>query len=393
MQRNWTRRSVLSAAAGLAVAGSGRLARAATEAGPVELRIIDVAGNLALTRTSIERFAKENPSLVSGLSFNRAPAPELPAKLRAEQAADRVDIDLVLTGPGALSDGIQQGLWVELLPAHRDVLPDLDAIFHPQAKMMQENFGKGQGLAVAYSPSGPVFEYAPDRVKDRPRTIQDLLAWVKAHPNRFFYARPANSGPGWTWLMGLPYLVGDKDPQDPINGWEKSWAYLKALDDGIEYYPSGTAATMKELGEGSRDMIVSTIGWDINPRVLGVVPKEVEVFVLEGTHWVPDTQFMCIPKGVSDAKVAALLKLMSYMLQPPQQAGTYDQGYFYPGPVVKNVPLSMAPAESQSVMKEFGRPFYDDLVAKLPAEKPLPPDRLVAAFQRWDEQIGGKKTK
>ena len=357
MQRNWTRRSVLSAAAGLAVAGSGRLARAATEAGPVELRIIDVAGNLALTRTSIERFAKENPSLVSGLSFNRAPAPELPAKLRAEQAADRVDIDLVLTGPGALSDGIQQGLWVELLPAHRDVLPDLDAIFHPQAKMMQENFGKGQGLAVAYSPSGPVFEYAPDRVKDRPRTIQDLLAWVKAHPNRFFYARPANSGPGWTWLMGLPYLVGDKDPQDPINGWEKSWAYLKALDDGIEYYPSGTAATMKELGEGSRDMIVSTIGWDINPRVLGVVPKEVEVFVLEGTHWVPDTQFMCIPKGVSDAKVAALLKLMSYMLQPPQQAGTYDQGYFYPGPVVKNVPLSMAPAESQSVMKEFGRPF------------------------------------
>ena len=393
MQRNWTRRSVLSAAAGLAVAGSGRLARAATEAGPVELRIIDVAGNLALTRTSIERFAKENPSLVSGLSFNRAPAPELPAKLRAEQAADRVDIDLVLTGPGALSDGIQQGLWVELLPAHRDVLPDLDAIFHPQAKMMQENFGKGQGLAVAYSPSGPVFEYAPDRVKDRPKTIQDLLTWVKAHPNRFFYARPANSGPGWTWLMGLPYLVGDKDPQDPINGWEKSWAYLKALDDGIEYYPSGTAATMKELGEGSRDMIVSTIGWDINPRVLGVVPKEVEVFVLEGTHWVPDTQFMCIPKGVSDAKVAALLKLMSYMLQPPQQAGTYDQGYFYPGPVVKNVPLSMAPAESQSVMKEFGRPFYDDLVAKLPAEKPLPPDRLVAAFQRWDEQIGGKKTK
>jgi len=393
MQRNWTRRSVLSAATGLALAGHARLARAAAEAGPVELRIIDVAGNLALTRAAIERFAKENPGIVSSLNFSRAPSPELPAKLKAEQAANRVDIDLVLTGPGALSDGIQQGLWIELLPAHRDVLPDLDAIFHPQAKMMQENFGKGQGIAVAYSPSGPVFEYAADRVKDRPKTVQELLAWVKAHPNRFFYARPANSGPGWTWLMGLPYLLGDKDPQDPINGWEKSWAYLRELDDGIEYYPSGTAGTMKELGEGSRDMIVSTIGWDINPRVLGVVPKEVEVFVLEGTHWVPDTQFMCIPKGVSDAKVAALLKLMSYMLQPPQQAGTYDQGYFYPGPVAKNVPLSMAPAESQATLKEFGRPFYDDLIAKLPAEKPLPPDKLVAAFQRWDEQIGGKKTK
>ncbi len=390
MERNWTRRSVLAGATGLALARGSRLARAAA---PVELRIIDVAGNLALTRAAIERFAKENPAIVSNLNFSRAPSPELAAKLRAEQAAGRVDIDLVLTGPGALSDGIQQGLWVELLPAHRDALPDLAAIFHPQARMMQENFGKGQGLAVAYSPSGPVFEYAPERVQEPPRTINDLLAWVRAHPNRFFYARPANSGPGWTWLMGLPYLLGDKDPQDPLNGWEKSWAYLKALDEGIDYYPSGTAGTMKELGEGSRDMIVSTLGWDINPRVLGVVPKECEVFVLEGTHWVPDTQFMCVPRGVSDAKLAALLKLMSYMLQPAQQAGTYDQGYFYPGPVVKDVPLSMAPPASQETIREFGRPFYDALIAKLPAEKPLPPDKLVAAFQRWDEQIGGKKTK
>jgi putative spermidine/putrescine transport system substrate-binding protein len=390
MERNWTRRSVLAGATGLALAKGAPSARAEA---PVELRIIDVAGNLALTRASIERFAKDNSDIVSNLAFSRAPSPELAAKLRAEQAAGRVDIDLVLTGPGALSDGIQQGLWVELLPAHRDALPDLDAIFHPQARMMQENFGKGQGIAVAYSPSGPVFEYAPDRVKDPPKTIEQLLAWVKAHPNRFFYARPANSGPGWTWLMGLPYLLGDKDPQDPISGWEKSWAYLKALDEGIDYYPSGTAGTMKELGEGSRDMIVSTLGWDINPRVIGVVPKECEVFVLEGTHWVPDTQFMCIPKGVSDARLAALLKLMSFMLQPAQQAGTYDQGYFYPGPVVKNVPLAIAPADSQATIREFGRPFYDDLIAKLPAEKPLPPAKLVAAFQRWDEQIGGGKTK
>ena len=116
MRRNWTRRSVLAGAAGLTLAGSARIARAEA---PVELRIIDVAGNLALTRAAIERFAKENPAVVSNLAFSRAPSPELAAKLRAEQAAGRLDIDLVLTGPGALSDGIQQGLWVELLPAHR----------------------------------------------------------------------------------------------------------------------------------------------------------------------------------------------------------------------------------------------------------------------------------
>ena len=51
--------------------------------------------------------------------------------------------------------------------------------------------------------------------------------------------------------MGLPYLLGDKNPKDPVNGWDKTWAYLKELNGCIEYYPTGTGAVMKELGEGS----------------------------------------------------------------------------------------------------------------------------------------------
>src|SRR5262249_16334383 len=150
---------------------------------------------------AIEKFQRDNPKLVQRVVFSRAPAPELPAKILAQQKAGRVDLDLVLTGPGALSDGIQQGLWIDVLPSHRGELRDPAAIFHEQALMMQRNFGGDFGVAVAYSPSGPLFEYAPDRVKTVPKTAADLLAWVKANPNRFTYARPANSGPGWTFLM------------------------------------------------------------------------------------------------------------------------------------------------------------------------------------------------
>ena len=76
--------------------------------------------------------------------------------------------------------------------------------------------------------------------------------------------------------MGLPYLLGDKDPRDPVKGWDKTWAFLKELDTCIEYYPTGTGAMMKELGEGSRDMTVTMTGWDLNPRILGIVPKDVQ---------------------------------------------------------------------------------------------------------------------
>jgi putative spermidine/putrescine transport system substrate-binding protein len=380
-----TRRTVMAGAAGLAALKAGG---ALAQSAPVALNIIDVAGNLQLTQAAIEKFARDNPKLISRLNFSRAPSPELPAKLKAQQQANRVDIDLVLTGPGAMSDGIQQGLWVDVWKSHAKDLPKPEDIYHEQALMMQRNFGQNEGVAVVYSPSGPLFEYAPERLKTVPKTAADLLAYVKQNPKRFTYARPVNSGPGWTWLQGLPYILGDADPADPMKGWDKTWAYLKELGTGVDYYPGGTAATMKELGEGTRDVIVSTLGWDINPRVLGIVPKEAKVFVLANTHWIPDTQFMCIPKGVPAEKMAALVALMAHMLKPEAQAVTYDKGYFYPGPAIKGVTLAMAPQESRDILAEYGRPEYDGLITSLPTRPPLTPERLVAAFRRWDQEIG-----
>jgi putative spermidine/putrescine transport system substrate-binding protein len=252
---------------------------------------------------------------------------------------------------------------------------------------------QNQGVCIVFCPAGPVMEYMPDKVKQVPSTAEELLAWAKANPNRFIYARPANSGPARVFMMGLPYLLGDKDPKDPEKGWDKTWAYLKALGEQIEYYPSGTGAVMKELGEGSRDMVPSQTGWDINPRALGVVPKEAKVFFLKGFHWIMDAHFLCIPNGVPPDHVAVLIDLLAYLLSKEAQATTYDMGYFYPGPAVKDVPVSMAPEDSQQVIKEYGRPDYDKIIADNPRETPLLPDKLVYAFSRWDQEIGVKKVK
>ena len=384
-----TRRQTLAGLAGMAVLptlqafGQGL----ALPSSPVELNIVDVAGNLALTQPALEAYAAAHPELVSRLNFTKAPSPELAGKIMAQQAANRVDIDLVLTGTDALSAGIEQNLWIKLLPDHAGDLPDLQSLYQEPAWRMQ-GLSQDQGVVVTYYPSGPLLEYMPDRVPEVPTTTDALLAWAKANPNKFLYARPANSGPGRTFLMGLPYLLGDKDPSDPVNGWEKTWAYLKELGQYIEYYPTGTGALMKELGEGTRDMTVTTTGWDINPRVLGTVAAEAKVGKLEGFHWVADAHYMAVPKGVSDEKLAVLLHLMSYMLTPEAQAFAYDQGYFYPGPAIKDVPLTMAPQESQDAIAEFGREEYADWIANNPIEVPLMPKLMVKAFEIWDKEIG-----
>lgn len=384
------RRHLVGTSLAASMLSSAARALPALPASPVVLNTIDIGGDLALVQKVVENYAREKPNLVSRVTFSKAPMPELPAKLKAQQAAGRVDIDLVMCGYDGVTAGVEQNLWVPLLPDFAAGLPDLTAIQLPGANVIQQ-MTKGQALVYAYSPYGSLIEYMPDKVKQVPRSAAELLEWCRQNPGRFMYSRPANSGPARSFLTGLPYMLGDATPTDPAKGWDKTWGFLKELGQYVEYYPAATAATLKEFGEGSRDMIPSTTGWDINPRALGVVPKEARVAALEGFHWVSDAHCLCIPKGVPEAKVAVLLDLMSYVMQPRQQAYTFDDGYFYPGPAVKGVSVDLAPESSRKVIAEFGRPEYADLIASHPHEPPLSTAATVIAFRRWDEQIGAGK--
>ncbi|MEV6412446.1 extracellular solute-binding protein [Kribbella sp. NPDC051718] len=357
----------------------------------VSLNILDVAGDLQLTQGMIDEFVKQHSDVISKVTYSKAPAPELSGKIKAQQNANRVDIDLVLTGTDGLSAGTQQGLWNDLLPKYADRLPGMKD-YLPPAQKMQELAGNS-GVTVTYYPSGPLLEYLPAKVAKPPANADELLAYAKANKGKVMYARPANSGPGRTFLMGLPYILGDKDPKDPVNGWDKTWAYLKELNQYVDYYPSGTADTMKALANGSSNIIVSTTGWDINPRVLGTVPKEAAITTLKGFHWVTDAHYAVVPKGVSTDKQAAILQLLQFILTPEQQAKAYDKGYFYPGPAIKGVELSQAPQESQDAIRDYGRAEYDKLIADNPTEVPLDAKSLVAAFDKWDREVGGSKVK
>ena len=75
---------------GVAVAGASSLLTGRSFAdglplpsSPVELNIVDAAGNLALTQPIFDNYVAANPKLVSHITFNQAPAPELPGKIKS----------------------------------------------------------------------------------------------------------------------------------------------------------------------------------------------------------------------------------------------------------------------------------------------------------------------
>jgi putative spermidine/putrescine transport system substrate-binding protein len=148
---------------------------------------------------------------------------------------------------------------------------------------------------------------------------------------------------------------------------------------------------MEELGGGSRTMVASTMGWDMNPRVLGTVPKGFEAVILDDTTLVADGHYAVIPKALDEQILDVSLDLISFILKPEQQARTYDDAYFYPGPAVKDVTLDMAPQESQKAVNSVKRPEFDQAIKDLPVEVQLDATSLVRAFEIWDERIGGSK--
>jgi putative spermidine/putrescine transport system substrate-binding protein len=186
--------------------------------------------------------------------------------------------------------------------------------------------------------------------------------------------------------------LGDKDPKDPKT-WDKTWAFLRELDKYVDYYPSGTGITFKELAEGTRWMIASHVGWDMNQRILATIPANYQGFLLNNTTWVVDTHFLAVPKGLDKDRLAVTIELMKWLMTPKEQAVTYDNGYFYPGPAIKGVTLDMAPPASQKAVKGAMRKSYDDAIAKLPSTPQLGAEALVEAMDMWDQLVGSKVKK
>jgi putative spermidine/putrescine transport system substrate-binding protein len=378
--------SVRLLAATVMAVGVSVLSLGTTRAEPITLSIIDTGGDLASTEVIIRNYAKANPDKVKDIKIQRAPAPELPAKIKAQQDAGRLDINLVLTGQdgGSLLAANKQIIQIPNYKTEfpRDILTDAGKALYDE--------GGGYLIPSVGNAGGPVFIYNPSKVPNPPKTAADLLAWAKANPGKFMYARPANSGPGRSILQGVSFILNDSKPMDPEKGWEKGWDFLKELGKSVEYYPTGTAITLKEFAQGQRWMIAGIMEWDMKPRAQSVIPPDSKIAILENTTFVVDGHYWAIPAGVPKEQVDVILDLMKFMWKPEQQVLTWTA---FIGPVVKSATIASAPKNIQDDVKEFWRPEYDLVGTKWKVSSPLGVAALSYAMDRWDREIGADQVK
>ncbi len=384
--------AAIPAAAGVSK-GTGFPQRAGKSSEAITITVLDAGGVLSFTKPMFEAFKSANPGLVSEIKYEQAPSTEAVAKIRIQQAAGRLVTDVVVSGGDVVGAGIQNDVWLKLFPNQQRVLSNTKN-YTLQAKELTK-LADGYAAAIATEYQGPLLNYDPARVQLPARVSpQALLAWAKAHPRRFTYARPPSSGPGRQFLMALPYILGDKNPRDPVKGWKRTWAYLKDLGQYTAPHPASTSETLRGLGQQNYDLVVSTVGWDLGMRAQAIHPLTFKVAPL-GTirsklaAWTVAGHYMMVPRGMSADRQKTILKLLNFVLTARQQTKMYAaQNKTQPGPAVKGVTLANAPAETKQAIAKTTRPEYATLINQVRTVTELDSETLAVALDRWTREIG-----
>jgi putative spermidine/putrescine transport system substrate-binding protein len=369
--------------------GSAAIVKPVKPTSPINLDILDASGDLLGTKPVFEAFKKANPDLVGSISYETAAATDVTGKLKAQSLGGSVSVTMVLGGTGVVGPAVQQNLLIKQYPDYQKYLPDLSTVFDKPRMELQDLSG-GYGLMNRWGPSGPFIQYNPHVVKDVPDTPAALLAWAKAHPKRFTYAQPPNSGSAWIFLQGLPYLLHDKDPSDPVNGWAKTWAYLQELNKYTAPYPSSSTIIGQQFGAGQLDLMPQIVGIDIVSRQNGTIPPDSGIASFKNQVLLGDGHFWLIPKGVSPQTLYVDLALERFMMTDKQQAATLSAAAGELTTANKKVTTKDASSAAQAGIQQYGRPdFYPKAFSTGKTVATLSASELQKAFDIWNEKIGG----
>src|SRR3989475_11113355 len=140
---------------------------------------------------------------------------------------------------------------------------------------------------VPYRGSSVVVAYNSDKVKEAPKTYDELLAWVKANPGKFAYNEPSTGGSGDAFVIAMIYKYSDynKYINTPFSAenekdWDQAFAALKDLGPSLYQkgaYPKGNAGTLDLLNRG--EIWMGTVWSDQATQALseGRLPKSIKL--------------------------------------------------------------------------------------------------------------------
>ncbi|MEO6944114.1 MAG: extracellular solute-binding protein [Lacisediminihabitans sp.] len=211
----------------------------------------------------------------------------------------------------------------------------------------------GGTSGIPYRGSSVLLAYDSKYVSTPPKTLDDLLAWIKEHPGKFTYNSPNTGGSGQSFVTTvLDKYVPAAEREQMVTGyakdlekyWDKGFDVLAGLNPYIYQnglYMNGNVATIDLLGSGQIWMAPVWSDMLLQGLASGQLTATTKYTQISDPSMTGGAAYLGIPKTSPRQKEA--LKLANWLLTPAAQVLMVDSVSGYP---VINV--NLLPSELQS---------------------------------------------
>ncbi|MGI8695212.1 MAG: extracellular solute-binding protein [Mycobacteriales bacterium] len=221
--------------------------------------------------------------------------------------------------------------------------------------------------AAAYRGTTVVLAYNSKFVTTPPKTLADLIAWIKAHPGKFAYNTPDSGGSGQSFVLTvldqyMPAAVRTKMVNGDYTAGEKYWSKglteLKGLKQYMyqKTYPTGNQATLDLLAASNIYLAPVWVDQTLTGIGNGSIPKTVKLTQISDPSFTGGASYLGIPKTSKNADAA--FKLIDYALHSTAQADIANVLSGFPV-----IPISQLPAalrtKFQGLSNMTFRPTYN----------------------------------
>ena len=205
--------------------------------------------------------------------------------------------------------------------------------------------------AVPYRASSVLLAYDSTKVTNPPKTLADLLTWIKANPGKFTYNSPNTGGSGQNFVETV---VDSKIPADVLTKMQTAYnpslesnfapglAILKDLTPSVyqKTYPNGNQAVLDLLGKGEIEMAPVWSDQFLSAQQSGQLDKKIKVTQISDPSLNGSPTYLAIIK--TSAHVKAAQAFIDWVLLPPQQSQIVTTIAGFPA-----IPISDLPANVQ----------------------------------------------
>lgn len=245
---------------------------------------------------------------------------------------------------------------------------------------------QGGDAAIPYRASSVLLAYDTKKVTDPPKTLDDLLAWIKQHPGEFAYNSPASGGSGGAFVMTVLAKYLSKSEQATMqtsydksleSKWDEGFQTLKDLGPSTYQkgvYPNGNDQVLQLLGSGQIAMAPVWSDQFITAQKAGTIGKDVAFTQISDPSFTGSASFLGIPKTEPEAKKQAAEELADFVLSSKGQQLVASAVSGYPVVPLDSLPKSVAQqfadADPSTLRLGFQSQFAADMNAAWDAKVP-----------------------